>query len=53
MAHPVLEVGFGMAPSRVLGGPVLGPGWSVQGSILGVLGGVSREVFCGRFSRVF
>ena len=40
--HP----GFWVGPSWV-------PGWSVQGSILGVLGGVSRKVFCARFGRVF
>ena len=36
--HP----GFWVGPSWV-------PGWSVQGSILGVLGGVSREVFLWAF----
>ena len=44
VAHPELEVGFGMAPSRVRGGPVLGPGVVGPGV---VFGGVSREVFVG------
>ena len=48
MAHPELEVGFGMAPSRVRGGPVLGPGVVGPGVVFGGFwGGVSREVFVG------
>ena len=39
MAHPELEVGFGMAPSRVLGGPVLGPGVVGPGVDFGGFGG--------------
>ena len=47
MAHPEPEVGVGMAPSRVQGGPVPGPGVVGPGVDLGVLGGVSGRFFVG------
>ena len=53
MAHPEPEVGVGMAPSRVQGGPVPGPGVVGPGVDFGGFGGCLWEVFCGRFGRVF
>ena len=61
MGHPEPEVGPSRARGRGRDGPIPGSGWArpgsrggpVQGSFLGVLGGVSREVFCGRFGRGF
>ena len=53
MAHAEPEVGVGMAPSRVQGGPVPGPGVVGPGVDFGRFGGCLWEVFCGRFGRVF
>ena len=48
MGHPEPEVGVGMAPSRVRGWARPGSrGGPVQGSFLGVLGGVSGRFFVG------
>ena len=49
MAHPEPEVGVGMAPSRVQGGPVPGPGVVGPGIDFGGFGGGSLGGFLWAF----